>query len=406
MVTRRRTLLVAALAVRAALAAALAGGRRLGLALTGSGGGGIAGGAGGPSFTYSGTAPFTTFDDRVSACRACVTYYPEREEASGVRWKTACRAGACDFYDPVTQGVGGVVGLGPGGGVPNNNKTCFTLDDVPWYADCEAVLRDAATSIHDVAQYCSYREQLFVPAPPLPPSAPASSHSGATAGAGSPLQLPSLFANVSVPFQRLGKSHEECSKTIAREGAALFSTMSACDTDMEALSSCCESVYNVLSCVTDLGGNSDKWPHAIADLQPLKNTTAPMMRQFSEYCEPLCKFSRAEFCQWNPTADPCVPRHTCAECTQTGGAWCPRLGECHCARPGVKLPCVAEPIFTPLRCAAEEEASAAGPLLRGAVAAAGAAPTRPAGVMGARHDLGIPECRYSEIAPGWKPLAA
>merc|ERR1719326_1954362 len=99
------------------------------------------------------------------ACRACEEFYPVKRDGkrlhaalhtdpNGGVWAQSCRVGPCDFRDPQTQPVGGVVGIG-------DDRTCITLDPVPWFTDCDQVLNDDASSMLDVTRYCSYREQIF-----------------------------------------------------------------------------------------------------------------------------------------------------------------------------------------------------------------------------------------------------
>lgn len=283
------------------------------------------------AYVKFGPAQFTTFVNASAACQACVMYYPTKQDGGRghaglykatehdtggdeTKWERQCRAGPCDFRDPQTQPDGGIIGKGPDFGNPDG-KTCLTLEPVTWYSNCEGILQKSAASPLEVTQYCSYKYQLYFPPP-----------------AGSGIS----FANYKIPFQRFSNS-QQCTKTIEKHGAALFGEINSCDSDLEALSSCCESVYGAMTCVQKGG--------VVLAAEDLGET----MAVFEKYCVPLCKYTKEEFCAIYPYSDVCVTHQSCETCTASGGLWCPKLMSCHC--PGPKPPpCKLEPKRSPDQC--------------------------------------------------------
>jgi hypothetical protein len=232
----------------------------------------------------------------------------------------------------------------------------------------------------DVTRYCSYREQIFIPPP---------------------AKTVSPFAGKPESWSLIG-TKEQCLTTIAKQGAALFDDMSFCDTDMKALSGCCESVFGALTCVGEtasakgIGDETSLFASMTAD-------AAQMLELFSEYCVPLCQNTKEEFCGKFPGADVCVSHSSCETCTGQGGLWCPKLKSCHC--PGPKPPCIAPPIMTPLKCvhvAADKpkkkrRMNAFKPVAKQAVGGSAPGSSAPGDAAG-RNAL----CKYAEMASKWK----
>merc|ERR1719272_2337241 len=111
-----------------------------------------------PSYVKYGRPEFTTFNNATSACQACAEFFPTKEDgkrfhanlyedASGGVWERTCRAGKCDFRDPQTDPVGGVIGRGVGPGGMPDGKTCITRDPVPWFTACEPVLLESTKAL-------------------------------------------------------------------------------------------------------------------------------------------------------------------------------------------------------------------------------------------------------------------
>lgn len=288
-----------------------------------------------PQYVQYGPPEFTTFGNSTTACQACIEFFPEKqdgkrfhsrlhEDSSGGVWEQSCRAGICDFRDPQTDPVGGVIGKG-------DSKTCLTRDPVPWYKDCEPIVMKAASSVTEVTQYCSYKEQLFVP----PPANTVSHFAGSKGKA----------------WSRIGGNKEQCLAVIETQGAALQDTMSFCDSDLPALSGCCETVFETLTCVAETAVAQGLWSQAQGSIFAIMGDEGTqMLEAFANYCVPLCQNTKEEFCETYPNADICVSFHTCSDCTSTGGLWCPKLESCHCPSPDP--PCIAPPITTPLQCVA------------------------------------------------------
>lgn len=258
-----------------------------------------------PDWVDYGPPEFTTFVNQSSACQACIKFFPEKqdgkrfhsnmyEDESGGVWERACRVGPCDFRDPQTQPVGGIIGKGVGPGGTPDGKSCLTRDPVPWYNDCEPIALNSASSMLDVTRYCTYKEQIFIP----PPASTVSHFAGSKDNA----------------WRRIGGGKEQCFATIKKQGAAFLDSMSFCDSDLPALSACCESVFGAFTCVaetaaargiTDGGGSQ---PSLFANLN---EEGSAMLQMFSKYCVPLCQNTKASFCEKYPAADACVKPITC-----------------------------------------------------------------------------------------------
>lgn len=293
-----------------------------------------------PQYVQYGPPEFTTFSNATMACQACIEFFPEKldgkrfhsrlyEDSNGGVWEQSCRAGACDFRDPQTDPVGGIIGKGVGPGGAPDGKTCLTRDPVPMYQDCEPVVKTAAMSVTQVTQYCSYREQLFVP----PPADTVSHFAGSKGKA----------------WSRIGGNKEQCMATIENQGAALMDTMSFCDSDLPALSGCCETVFETLTCVAETAVANGVWSQEQGSVFAIMGDVGTqMLEAFANYCVPLCQNTKEEFCEKYPHADVCVSFGTCSDCTATGGLWCPKLESCHCPSPDP--PCIKPPITTPLQC--------------------------------------------------------
>jgi len=338
-----------------------------------------------PAYVHYGKPEFTTFNNVSSACRACVEFWPEKEDGkrfhqkkyddpNGGVWDRGCRAGKCDFRDPQTDPVGGVIGRGVGPNGAPDGKTCITRDPVPWFTDCEPVLLESTSTLLDATRYCSYKEQIYIP----PPAKTVSRFAVAKNQ-----KKPQAWA-------RIGGTNEQCLATIEREGAALFDGMSFCDSDMPALSGCCETVYSALTCVAETAsaktGASQEGIFADLSVEGKQ-----MMETFSKYCVPLCQQTKPEFCAKTPEADICVNPTGCTECTARGGLWCPKLESCHCA--SENPPCIDPPVTEPLFCPYGDKNQFDGGHRRRQKAAAKKA--------GDGDDKAL--CKYAEMARMWKP---
>lgn len=325
-----------------------------------------------PSYVKYGRPEFTTFSNATTACQACAEFFPTKEDgkrfhaglyndASGGVWERTCRAGKCDFRDPQTDPVGGIIGKG-------DTRTCITRDPVPWFTECEPVLRDSVHSVLDATRYCSYKEQMFIPPP---------------AG------TVSRFADKPKAWRRIGGTNEQCLATIENEGSALFDSASFCDANLPALSGCCETVFTALSCVAETSSKSGA-PGGI--FSSMSGETAQMAEAFTKYCVPLCQNTKEQFCEKYPGTDICVDHKDCSGCTGKGGLWCPKLETCHC--PSKNPPCIAPPITTPLQCLApKDDAKAAAP--------PPAADAKDDAADGPGEGE-APLCKYAEMARMWK----
>lgn len=341
-----------------------------------------------PLYVSYGPPDITTFSNLTTACWACQEFFPVikdgkrlhadlHEDKNGGIWEQSCRAGPCDFRDPQTQGYGGVAGQGVGPGNTPDGKTCITLDPVPWFNECEPITLGDTSSMLDVTRYCSYKQQIFIPPP---------------------AQTVSRFARKPKAWSLIGRK-DQCMETIAKQGSALFDEMSFCDSDMQALSGCCESVYGALTCVAETA-TAKGVGNQTAIFASMAEEGALMLDIFSKYCVPLCQNTKEEFCGKFPEADVCVSRKSCESCTATGGIWCPKLKSCHC--PGPKPPCIKPPIRVPLKCLPEEEEKKkASPILEKAkpkkIAAAPAAAAPESGPDAASNAL----CKYAQMASKW-----
>merc|ERR1719198_148914 len=123
-----------------------------------------------------------------------------------------------------------------------DTRTCLTRDPVPWFTDCEPVVKSSAKTIKDVTRYCSYREQMFIP----PPETEVSYFSKSKGKA----------------WGRIGGNKEQCHETIEKNGAALLDSMTFCDSDLKALSGCCETVFSALTCVAETAAENGLWNNA------------------------------------------------------------------------------------------------------------------------------------------------
>lgn len=338
-----------------------------------------------------GKPEFTTFSNVTTACQACIEFFPEKqdgkrfhsrlfEDKDGGVWDRSCRAGPCDFRDPQTQPVGGVEGQGPDG-KPQTDKACITQDPVPWYTDCDGVVKESASSILEVTRYCSYREQLFVP----PPSKMVSHFTGSKGKA----------------WSRIGGNKESLLATIEKQGSALMDSMSFCDSDIAALSGACESVFGALTCVAETSVSNGLWSPAegsVFSMYQDKDGSA-MLETFAKYCVPLCQNTKTEFCEKYPQADVCVSHNECSDCTGGGGLWCPKLESCHC--PGPKPPCIKPPVKTPLQCLPKEKKeklSGTGMHFKDAAKKKAEADAA-AAAAGAAEEKAL--CKYSKFALEW-----
>lgn len=294
-----------------------------------------------PAYVTYGEPEFTTFNNITTACQACVEFWPDKEDGKrfhsslytdgdGGVWERSCRAGKCDFRDPQVDPVGGVIGQGTGPNRKPDGKTCITRDPVQWFSDCEPVLLESTHSLLDATRYCSYREQIFIPPP-----------DGAV----------SRFSGKPEAWTRIGGSHEQCLTTIEKEGSALFDTATFCDSNLPALSGCCESIFSALSCVAETSSRVGGNPQGI--FATMGSEGAQMLESFSKYCVPLCQNTKEEFCAKFPSADVCMKPKECTDCTKIGGLWCPKLESCHC--PSKNPPCIAPPITTPLQCLGDDD---------------------------------------------------
>lgn len=292
-----------------------------------------------PLYVSYGPPEFTTFSNLTTACMACIEFFPEKQDAKrfhsalyedkeGGVWDRVCRAGTCDFRDPQTQPVGGVIGQGPDG-KPQTANSCITRDPVPWYSDCEPIAKEGSATITEVTHFCSYREQIFIP----PPTKMVSYFTGAKDNA----------------WSRIGGAKEKLLNTIEKEGAALFDSMTFCDSDLPKLSGACESVFGALNCVAETSVTKGLWNPADGSVFSMyEDNDGQMLEAFAKYCVPLCQYTKEEFCENYPHADVCVSHNECSACTADGGIWCPKLESCHC--PGPKPPCIKPPVTTPLQC--------------------------------------------------------
>jgi len=341
-----------------------------------------------PLWVAYGAPQFTTFSNTTTACKACIEFFPEKQDAerfhsglhaddNGGVWPRICRAGPCDFRDPQTDPVGGVIGEGVGPGRTPDGKTCITQDPVPWYGDCDPVVKASVSSIVDATRYCSYREQIFIP----PPADMVSHFAGGKGNA----------------WKRIGGSQEQCFKTIETQGSNLMDTMTFCDSDLRALSGCCETVFSALNCVAETsaaaGGQSI--------FASMNEEGAKMLETFSKYCVPLCSNTKESFCENYPHADICVTHSSCSNCTASGGLWCPKLESCHCPSPNP--PCIKPPVLTPLQCLPKievEKDEAAGIKKPTKKVAAGTKAKAAAAEEAASEEA---LCKYSKFAEKWLP---
>lgn len=280
-------------------------------------------------FRLSSVPAATTYANTLEACQACVTHFPTREvadpdasgHAKGQEWARGCRAGPCTARD----------GPLPAGAHPalQGDTFCISLDPIPWYSACEAVLASAMTSVYDLTRYCSYKEQIYVPPPP---------------------GMHSAFAGTTSAFTRLDSSHEQCLSTIRVQGAALWDDLTFCDSDLHALSACCESVHEAMKCTHEVGGSAPLYilQSDQEGFAALKIATSEATQIFDAYCVPLCRHSKEEFCVEYPRADSCVSYDKCSTCTRGGGEWCPGADTCGC--PSKSSLCPSGPLRSPAQC--------------------------------------------------------
>lgn len=274
---------------------------------------------------YGDDPPGSTFKSTTSACLACVQFYPTKKDGrmyhddlyqdpDGGTWPQTCRAGPCNFRDPQVQPWGGMIGAGSepyrdafaSWWKPPADKTCFTLDDVSWYTDCEEELLSRSENIIDVSRVCSYRHQLALP------------NSG-------------IFAGVTVPYTRLDSSHEQCLATIAFQGKKFYDNSQLCDSDLQALTGCCDSLYGSLACMYQETSSKGFIASDPTGFSAYMTATQDAMSLFDTYCLPLC----TDLCSAHPETDTCsLGGLTCEDCTQRGGLF--DMGEKRCL-------CKAEP---------------------------------------------------------------
>lgn len=344
-----------------------------------------------PQYVSYGAPEFSTFSNLTTACQACVEFFPEKQDGKkfhsnlyeskdGGVWGRACRAGSCDFRDPQTQPVGGIIGQGVGPGGKPDGKSCITQDPVPWYSDCELIVKDAASSITEVTRYCSYREQIFIP----PPTKDVSHFAGSKGKA----------------WNRIGGSKEQLLQVIEKEGAALMDSMTFCDSDLSALSGACESAFGALTCIAETSVNNKLWTPesgSVFSMYKDKEGTS-MLEAFSKYCVPLCQNTKEEFCEKYPKADVCASHSDCSACTADGGLWCKDLEGCHC--PGPKPACIQPPATTPMQCL-----PGGGPKKQAAFPKSAVQPQATATAQAAaKNDKEKSKslCKYSKFALAWK----
>lgn len=340
--------------------------------------------------SFSHEEEVTAYKTPLDACKACITFFPTKadgqkfsaaihQDASGGSWAQTCRAGPCDFRDPQTQPWGGVIGAGseayqdafgawwrsPQG------RSCMTRDPVSWYKDCGPILLEAASTYLDVTRYCSFTHQIFVP-PPV-----GAETSGAVVA----------MAGGSAPFARLDGSGEQCQAVIAKQGAALLDDRSMCDSDLNALSGCCESVFESMKCLVVESKATGTNFHDQMALNATMDATREMRELFSRYCVPLCQYSRPEFCEMYPHSDICVSgRDTCLPCVRYGGIWCSDTKTCECSISSTRKGCSR----TALQCAGPRFEPPPAPT-------APPPPTTPLPPM----DMGMGECKYLEMEKVW-----
>lgn len=318
-------------------------------------------------FKFSKKPAITTFDKEIDACRACITFFPEKEDGEkyhapipknemGGEWARVCHAGPCDFRDPQTQPWGGVIGAGteaftdPWGSwwKPPENKQCMTKDPVFGYSDCEPILYDSMENMYDVTRFCSYQTQLSFPPPTNKTLSP--------------------WTGVEKHFTRLNSGREPCLTVIETMGPNLYSDMNSFDSNLNQLSGCCQSMHLSMMCVADVANHSGVWLKDEKGYNDTRETIQEPLELFSKYCTPLCiydanlraryatdpqrrtdtanqfmllkaaqlvgpKFEDArvstgpgpwegEFCEHYPSSDVCIQLPTCKLCTQHGGYWC------------------------------------------------------------------------------------
>jgi len=263
---------------------------------------------------YGGPPPGTVFGSVVEACDQCIAFYPEKlgdggkfgspeyKDAKGGHWEQRCRAGPCNFREPQTQPWGGVLGAGSvadpsvGWWKGPDDGTCFTLDPVFKFQECEPALRPAARTTHDLLRWCGYKHQIAA--------------------------LPMEFAGAKTPFTRLGGGKEECQNIIEKEGHAFYDDKSFFDSDLKALSGCCENSYEVIKCVIDEGlKKSDIIMNDLVEFNNTMNKMRDMGALFEAYCTPICEFDEAEFCSHYPTSDKCAKYSDCESCVMHSGTW-------------------------------------------------------------------------------------
>jgi len=340
--------------------------------------------------TFNKEPGVTTYQTPLDACRACMTFFPSKEDghkfhdpihqdAAGGSWEQRCRAGPCDFRDPQNQPWGGMIGAGSEAFQDTfaswwrapTTESCMTRDPVSWYHDCESMLLEDAKNYHDITQYCSYRNQIFVPPPADQPGS-------------------KIFAGATTAFTRLDASHENCYATIADQGEKLFSDRKQCDSDVIKLSGCCESVFEALHCVATEGKGRGISLSDQAGFEATQDAVNSTLQLFSQYCVPLCQYSKEEFCAHYPTSDICVGYVTCPDCTRHGGSWCEDTQKCECsARPGCAQ--------TALQCAGPDWKPPPPPSVPKPITPPPPGPPPPS-------DFGLGDCKYLEMEKAWSQL--
>lgn len=331
--------------------------------------------------------PGTSFDTRPAACSACISFYPEQRDGEkfhdpvyrdpkGGKWEQRCRVGPCNQRDPQVQPWGGMIGAGSESYTDMTltswgswwraplGKSCFTQDPVSWFEDCEGVLLEDAKSMYDLTRICSYRHQIAIPPP---------QNKGLR---------PLGFAGATEAFTRLDSSREKCLATIQSQGTALFDNSSFCDSDIRALSGCCESVFDSFKCLINEGRESKLAAKDMAGLNATKLAMEPALQLFSDFCIPLCQYSKEEFCDHYPDSDICVQYLDCKPCTAHHGFWAIDRKECTCTQ--------------------DQFALTTCPKASGGPITVTTTTRRPSSTTGLpMPDIDVPSCKYLEMKDVW-----
>jgi len=286
--------------------------------------------------------PATTYSTPKDACAACMTNFPKvrKKDLLGGTWTEICHVGQCTGTTAASS----------------KESYCITLAPVAWYTPCEELFPTEINTMNDVLAFCSYQEQMLIP-----------------------------------EFSLLGFKDASCSAIITDQGHNLFSDLSSCDTDQPLLHQCCESVYRGLTCVVKVATDRNVPTLDTPGVEAYKVSIRDITHRFATYCQPLCQFTKDEFCSAYPLADPCSNKETCFECVARGGEWCAETGECVC---GVKE------CFTIHRTAAECGGGEGGIVVQTAKPTITSAP--PSGSGTGAGDLEGISCKYANISKMWK----